>query len=346
MDTLGQASPQARICYERAEALYHTLNRPLLLFTTLINQWRYSLVTEKLTATLQIAERIYSLAKKQNDPAALMGAYTSLASTHYYLGDNFDVARQYAASGVQIWRSQGMQTLPEESVASSVLCLYYKAICEWNLGEIALYQSTKAETISVAKELNSMPTFAFALYAAAMSASFERNVAETERFVAELIELSTRHNFAFWLPGANVLRGWVRSVSGKTIEGISLIKQGIEDYKATGSMMALPIFLALKAEALHLGDRTQAALEAIGEAEVLAERFENHHWSAEVHRLRCVFLTAVGASDTEIETSFRRAIGTAKRQKSTTLATRAEASYAEYRARKGAGGVRHEREQS
>jgi hypothetical protein len=338
-DTRGQASPQARDCYQHAESLCHALNRPLLLFSTVISQWRYSLVTQKLTATLQIAERIYSLAQKQGDPAVLMGAYSVLAMTHYYLGDDFDVARQYAVSGVQIWRSDGVQTLPEESVASSVNCLFYKAVCEWLLGEIALYRVTKAETISLAKELNNMNTLAFALYVAAISASFERNVVETERFVAELIEISTRYNFAFWLPGANVLRGWVQSVSGETIAGISLIKQGIEDYKATGSMMALPVFLALEAEALHLGDRTQEALKAIGEAEALAERFENHHWSAELYRFRGVFLTAMGASDAEIEASFRHAISTAKQQKAATLATRAEVSYVEYRARRGAPGL-------
>ena len=90
-----------------------------------------------------------------------------------------------------------MQTLPGESVASSVQCLFYKAVCEWNLGEIALYQATKAEMISLAKELNNMNTFAFALYVAAISAGFERNLAEIERFAAELIEISIRYNFAF-----------------------------------------------------------------------------------------------------------------------------------------------------
>jgi hypothetical protein len=55
-----------------------------------------------------------------------------------------------------------VQALPEESLASSALCLFYKAICEWNLGEIALYQATKAQTISLARELNDMNTLAFA----------------------------------------------------------------------------------------------------------------------------------------------------------------------------------------
>jgi hypothetical protein len=59
-----------------------------------------------------------------------------------------------------------------------------------------------------------------------------------------------------------ILRGWARSASGDTAESISLIKDGIEDNCATGSTLMLPLLLALKAEALHLADRTSEALEA------------------------------------------------------------------------------------
>jgi len=56
-------------------------------------------------------------------------------------------------------------------------------------------------------------------------------------------------------------------------------------------------FLALKAEALYLADRTSEALETIGEAEALAERSEERWWCAELHRLRSEFLAATGADD-------------------------------------------------
>jgi predicted ATPase len=85
-----------------------------------------------------------------------------------------------------------------------------------------------------------------------------------------------------------------RSASGNTAEGIPLIEQGIRDYRATGALLSLQHFLGRKAEALYLADRTSEALEAISEAEALAERFENRYWSAELHRLRGVFLTAMG----------------------------------------------------
>ncbi len=41
--TRGVGAPEARICYERAESLCHSLNRPLLLYVALMGQWRYSL---------------------------------------------------------------------------------------------------------------------------------------------------------------------------------------------------------------------------------------------------------------------------------------------------------------
>jgi tetratricopeptide (TPR) repeat protein len=328
--TRGLASTEAQICYERAESLCHRLNRPLLLYSTLISQWRYSFVTEKLTATLQIAERIYSLAQKQDDPAPIMAACTALAATHCYLGVDFETARQYALRGVEIWRSGRVQTLIEETMASPVVSLTYKALSEWYLGETASSQASRAEAISVAKDLNDMSSLAWALYLAGILARFERDPAEVERLVSELIEMCTRYNFAFWLPGATVLRGWAHNVSGDTPEGISLIEQGVEDYRATGSIAGLPMWLALKAEALYQAGRTSEALETTREAEELAERFEVGWWYAELRRLRGVFLAATGANEPQIETSFCEAIKIARDQKAFSVEKRAEVSYAEY----------------
>jgi predicted ATPase len=141
-------------------------------------------------------------------------------------------------------------------------------------------------------------------------------------------------NFGNWLPGGEVLRGWAPSALGDTAEGISWIEDGIGDYQATGSTLLVPYCLALKAEALHLTDRTSEALEAIREAEALAERFENRYWCAELHRLRGVFLAAMGADEMQIEASFCEAIRIAKEQKSVSLEKRAEANYAECRRQK------------
>jgi len=99
-------------------------------------------------------------------------------------------------------------------------------------------------------------------------------------------------------------------------------------------MIDLPYLLALKAEALHLANRTPVALGALKEADAVDQRTEERECFAELHRFRGVFLAAIGADEAQIEASFCAAIKIATEQKSTSLAKRAEASYAEYRRQK------------
>ena len=104
--TRGFSAPELRNCYERAEPLCHSLNRPVLLYSALMGQWRYSYIADKLSAALGVAQRVHSLAMEQNNSAVMMGACQALVSTLYSLGE-FETARQYAMRGVQIWRSGG-----------------------------------------------------------------------------------------------------------------------------------------------------------------------------------------------------------------------------------------------
>ena len=138
--TRGMSALEARICCERAESLCHSLNRPLLLYSALMGQFCYSLMTDKLTATMKIAKRIYSLAQEQNDPALMIGAYRAFAVTLYYSGD-FEAARQYAMRGVQIWRSGSVESPVEELIAPAVECLCLRGPIRVAFGRDRLLQN-------------------------------------------------------------------------------------------------------------------------------------------------------------------------------------------------------------
>ena len=194
-----------------------------------------------------------------------------------------------------------------------------------------------ARAISLAKELHDTYASAVALFHAAFAGHFEGNATEVERLASELIELATRQHFAQWRAGGKIFRGWARSASGSTAEGIAWIEEAIGEWRAPGSRLVVPYWLALKAEALHFADRLPQALKAIWEAEALAEASGEHWWLAELYRLRAVFLKAMGADEDQIEEAFCKAIGTATQQKSFSLAARAEATYAEYRRQKASG---------
>jgi hypothetical protein len=89
------------------------LNDRRLLCITMRSQFRYTLMTDRMSAAMRIAERVYSLAQEQNDAALMLGAYSALSGTLLYMG-NFESGRQYAMRGVQILLSGNVQSYVED----------------------------------------------------------------------------------------------------------------------------------------------------------------------------------------------------------------------------------------
>ena len=338
--TRGMGAPEGRICYERAESLCQSLNRPELLYVTLMGQWRYSFVTDKLTATNQVAQRVYSLAQKQGEPAFLMGAHQALAITHYYLG-NFESALSHSLSGVRLWRSGRSQISVEDINGPAAVCLCFQALAEWHLGQTRSCQATMSEAVSLAEELNDSYTLAVALCEAADLAHYARDPIQAERYAIRLIELTTRYDFAFLLAVGKVLHGWARSVLGDWEGGLAKIDDGLREYEATGTVVNLSHLVTLKSEALYEADRAAEALETLRKAAELVKRCEERWWYAELYRLRGVFLAALGAPEKKVEAAFDAAMRTARGQSSVSLARRAESTFSTYRWRKRKASTRH-----
>jgi hypothetical protein len=160
----------------------------------------------------------------------MIGAYDLLAGTLYYLGA-IGTAHQYVMRGLQLWRSGNVQSLAcgGELESGAVVCLGLGAICEWHLGKIASSQALMNEAISLAKALNDMSALALALQWTTNLAYYERNPADVERLASDLIELSKRLSFAHWLIHGTILRGWARSASGDTTQGIAWIDDNSSD---------------------------------------------------------------------------------------------------------------------
>ena len=253
----------------------------------------------------------------------------AMAATLYYLG-RFESAQDYAAKGVAIWRSGEGKSQFEEIDAPVIAMLCHKALCEWHFGEAISSRATIAEAISVAREFQDGHGLAVALFHATVLAYRGHNLEEVERLASELVELSTKQNFAHFVAVGTVLLGWARSAAGNTAQGISWIQDGMELLRASGSLLGMLSMFALKAEALHLAGRTSEALQAINEAEALVEASGGSWWCAELYRLRAIILIGLGAEEARIEEAFSKALKIAKQQKSVALAARVEATSAKY----------------
>jgi len=96
----------------------------LLLYSALMGQWRYSLMTDKLTETMQVAKRVYSLAQEQDDPALMMGRLPGFwypRST--FLGDFRVGTTIRLAWGFRSGAREGVRSPVEEVDPPAVVCL-------------------------------------------------------------------------------------------------------------------------------------------------------------------------------------------------------------------------------
>jgi len=131
--TRGFGVREAQICYNRIEALCDSVNGPRIPHSALIGEWRYSLVTDKLSETMRIAKTNFLASPKSGMTPALMMEGLPRFGRHILLSRRFSrLAREYTTRGLQIWRSGGVQSQIEEVTAHPVAYLYYKAIADWH----------------------------------------------------------------------------------------------------------------------------------------------------------------------------------------------------------------------
>src|SRR5215510_2800461 len=105
------------------------------------------------------------------------------------------------------------------------------------------------------------------------------------------------------------------------------MRHSLTAYRATGSGLVLPYFLARLAEACGKGDHMEAGLPLLEEALTFVDQHEEGWWEAEIHRLKGVFLVQQAVPDAQqAEGCLQQALAVARRQQAKSLELRAAMS--------------------
>jgi predicted ATPase len=153
---------------------------------------------------------------------------------------------------------------------------------------------------------------------------------EAARAQAEAaLALCTEQGFGAYGAWCLLPRGWAVAQQGEVAEGIAQIQQGFAAWRATGAGAALPWFLALLAEACGTVGQLEEGLRALEEALVWVQHNEEHHYEAEVYRLKGeLLLQDAPAHQEEAEEHFQQALAIARRQEAKSWELRAAMSLA------------------
>jgi predicted ATPase/class 3 adenylate cyclase len=284
MATKGYASPEVEKAYTRARELCQQVGETPRLLRVLLGLEAYYVIRAELQTARELGEQCLPLAQRMQDLVGLLQTHYALEMALFHLGE-FALARDHFEQGIALYNPQKRRShraLQDPGVA----CLSYASLVLWSLGypEQALKRSHQALTL--AQELSHPFSSAVALNWTAWLHQYRREAQLTQERAEAEIALSSEQGFPFWAAFGTTLRGWALAEQERGEEWITQIRQGMAAYRAIGSELGRPWFLALLAEAYGKAGQAEEGLSALAEALAAVDKTGERCYEAELHRLK------------------------------------------------------------
>jgi DNA-binding winged helix-turn-helix (wHTH) protein/predicted ATPase len=324
--TQGFAAPAARRAYERARSLCDPAAADPVQFTILWGLWLFHKVRSDLPTARTMADELFALAERLNDPALVLQAHQALAVTTMCAGEPA-LTVDHMERGTALYDRRRHHALTFQfGQDPGVACRAFGAVALWLLGHPDRALAASHEAARHANELAQPSSQALALMFAAMVHQFRRD-ATAVRACADLSRaIAVDLGMSFWQAGGTILCGWAAAEAGDRAGGLAMLRDGLDAWQATGSITYRTYFLALLAEVLIRDGQTAAALATLDEALGLVGPTGERLFEAELHRLRGEALRS--AAHPDAEGCFRQALAVARRQGARSLELRAAVSLA------------------
>ena len=294
------------------------------------------LVSGDLVLTAEIAQEALTAAEHNGEAFDLLSAHYMLGLALHYQGE-YSRALHHFEHGVE---------LHDPSAHDSIAHLIgfdrgssahgYAGLSQLFLGRSDRALARSEEAVALARRLEHPFCLVDPLLTAA-AIQFERGELERARlFAEELVGLSERFGFPFYLGIGRLWRGRVRIHLDGAEAGLAEVQQGLADLAAIGSTIGATVaFHSLAEGFLKLG-RHGDALRALADALTHSEQRGEHHLDASLHRLRAeILLDLDTAAVDEPEALLHQALEIARRQQAKTLELRAATSLARLWQRQG-----------
>jgi hypothetical protein len=157
--------------------------------------------------------------------------------------------------------------------------------------------------LNLARERGHLYSLCMALVCAARLYLWCGALEEAERLIEEGVSLAHVHGVVALRVQGSIHQGCICVQRGEPEAGLSLLTEGIPQYRGMGVLYALPSQLCFVADAYRQLGRVEEGLATVAEAVRLTETYANVWWAAEVYRLKGeMLLTAAGQSTTNHST--------------------------------------------
>ncbi|TWU28947.1 protein kinase domain-containing protein [Novipirellula artificiosorum] len=326
----GYISPEVRENYELALELCNRLNDPLETVSVLIGLCRYFMMQAQLEKASELASQLLTLSSQTGLESLIVVANRVAGSTFVYKGE-LSLARKHLEKVLAI------ETTPElraevakiDTADPWVTSRTYLSIVLWLMGDTERALTESEQAIDEGLKLNHPIAYILPVGFSQWIHQFCGDVDRTERTCDLSDELGQQFGFPFWNAWTLAIRGWVQGQRGDTLGATTTIREGIRQWRASGSGAGCHYLLTLLAQAwINAGDLDQAK-GALDEAQAFANETGERFYESEIARLRGELANRKGVSRIDAAAWYRQAIEIAKKQKAVSLELRATAALAQ-----------------
>jgi predicted ATPase len=322
----GQAAPEVECAYARARELCGQVEDVAQLFRVLLGLYRFYGGRLQNQTALELVEQLYSLAQRTQDPDLLLEAHMARGTM---LGIRFGelvTARGHLEQAIALYDPQHHRSHAfRYSIDPGVISFSRASWVLWLLGYPEQALSRSQETLTLAHALAHSHSLASAQYFAAVLHQFRREASAAQALAEATLVLATEQGLAQWLTAGTFLRGWALTMQGQEEDGLVQMRQGLAAYRATGTMLDLPWYLGVLAEACRCTGRVEEGRVVLDEA--LAAVDTADFYEAELHRLTGEFRLRQAVPDvTRAEDCFQQALAISRRQQAKAWELRAAVS--------------------
>jgi predicted ATPase len=284
--TEGYAAPEVEQTYARARELCQQMGETPQLFPVLFGLWGFYQVRGEFLTARELGEQLLSLAQTIQDSALLLVAHWALGETLLRVGE-FVACREHVEQGIVLYNPQQHRDLAFlYGVDPGVGCRDMAAASLWNLGYPDQALKRSQEALTLGHELSHPFSLGHALLFATAVHLFRREGQLAQERAEAVIALAREQEFAWWLAGGIMLRGWALAEQGQTEEGIMQVRQGLAAGQATGAGLERPTLLAALAETHGKAGQVEEGLNLLDEATALMCKTGQRNCEAELYRLK------------------------------------------------------------
>jgi class 3 adenylate cyclase/predicted ATPase len=327
--TKGNAAPEVGQVYTRARALCQDIGETPHYFPVLVGLWRFALIQGEFLQAHELGVQLLDLAEHAHDAALRLEAQRALGMTLYFLGDLM-AARSHLEQGVRLYD-------PEQHRGHAALygrdpgvdCQAYAALTLGLLGYPEQALARMHTALTLAEQLAYPLSQGWVLAFTAWLHQFHRAERLTQEWSEAAIVLAHEHGFPQVSAMGRILHGWARAMQGAGAAGVAEMHQGLAVWRATGTEIARPSYLALLAEWYGRAGQGARGLDVLAEARAAAQHRQERFYEAELYRLEGELLLAQSVDRVaEAATCFQHALTIARQQQARWWELRAAISLA------------------